>query len=104
MNIENQPNNIVTDLDRQERSAKFFGSECGLTVLTSQPIVYGGRSPQLNLKPEHLQEWSDSAVNPDLVKLNVKSLSESEPYDYLFNELSDSERRNGGILRDKWLK
>ena len=62
------------------------------------------RSLQSNLKPEHLQEWLDSAVDPDLVKLNVKSLSGFEPYEYLLYGLPDSERRNDGRLRDKWLK
>ena len=86
MNTKNQHNNIIAYQDRQ------FG-------LASQP-----QSPDPNLKPEHLQEWRDSAVDPDLVKLNVKSLSRFEPYEYLFYGLPDSERRNDGRLRDKWLK
>jgi len=54
--------------------------------------------------PSHLQEWVESAVNPDLIGLNVISLSGVEPYDRLLYGLPESQRRNDGRLRDKWLK
>ena len=56
------------------------------------------------INQSHFQEWLDSAVGPELVKLNVKSLSRFEPYDRLLYALPDSERRNDGRLRDKWLR
>ena len=54
--------------------------------------------------PSHLQEWIESAVNPDLIRLNVVSLSGIEPYARLLYGLPMSQRRNDGRLRDKWLK
>ncbi|MEL6499862.1 MAG: plasmid replication protein, CyRepA1 family [Cyanobacteria bacterium J06623_1] len=56
------------------------------------------------LKEQHLQEWLDSAVDPELARLNVESLSGFEPYEKLLYALPDSERRNDGRLRDRWLK
>jgi Domain of unknown function (DUF3854) len=53
----------------------------------------------------HWHEWvTDSAVDPYLTSLNVVSLSNFEPYERLLYALSDSDRRNDGRLRDKWLK
>jgi Domain of unknown function (DUF3854) len=54
--------------------------------------------------PIHHQEWIDSAVARDLIDLNVKSLQDFEPYDYLLYALPDSDRRNDGRIRDKILK
>ena len=56
------------------------------------------------LAPNHLQEWFNSGVDESLVRLNVVSLSEYQPYEYLCYGLPNSERRNDGRLRDKWLK
>ena len=43
----------------------------------------------------HWQEWIDSAVNPAITSLNVRSLSGDQPYDYLL--YSDKiKRRNDG--------
>ena len=59
----------------------------------------------LHIKESHWNEWViDSAVDPELTSLNVVSLSGFEPYDRLLYGLPDSERRNGGRLRDKWLR
>ena len=97
MNTKNQYNNIIADRDRQERLAES-------QRLASQPLVYGERAPYPNLKLEHLQELVEgSGVDPDLAKLNVKSLSGTEIYEYLLYELPNSERRNDGRLRDKHL-
>ena len=54
--------------------------------------------------PSHLQEWIESTVNPDLIRLNVISLSGVEPLDRLLYGLPATSRRNDGRLRDKWLK
>jgi hypothetical protein len=51
-----------------------------------------------------LAEWINSTVSPDLIKLNVKSLRGYEPLNYLLYALPDSDRRNDGRLRDKWLR
>ena len=53
---------------------------------------------------KHFQEWVNSAVEPDIVNLNVISLSQFEPYDQLLYALPDKERRNDGRIRDKWLR
>lgn len=61
------------------------------------------RPPHIN--ESHWDEWvNKSAVDPDLISLNVVSLSGYEPLDYLLYGLPDSERRNDGRLRNKWLK
>lgn len=54
--------------------------------------------------PKHLNEWLESAVNPEIATLNIISLAEFEPYDYLLYALPDKERRNDGRIRDKWLR
>ena len=57
------------------------------------------------IKESHWDEWvSGSAVDPDLTALNISSLSGYEPLDYLLYGLPNSERRNDGRLRDKWLR
>jgi hypothetical protein len=58
-----------------------------------------------HINESHWQEWvTESGIDPELTKLNLISLKDYEPYDYLLYGLSDSERRNDGRLRDKWLK
>ncbi|WP_158260630.1 plasmid replication protein, CyRepA1 family [Pleurocapsa sp. CCALA 161] len=61
------------------------------------------RMPETTV-PHHFAEWLDSAVDPDLIRLNVLSLEDTNPLEYLLYALPDSERRNDGRLRDKWLK
>jgi hypothetical protein len=53
--------------------------------------------------PHHLTEWSDSSVDEHLTTLNLISLSGFTTYQYLLYGLPNSERRNDGRLRDKWL-
>jgi Domain of unknown function (DUF3854) len=53
---------------------------------------------------QYYQEWLNSAVDSDIIRLNVQPLSETTPYEYLLYGLPDSERRNDGRLRDYWLK
>ena len=56
-----------------------------------------------NLDPNHDQEWLNSQVAPEVIALNVKTLSDTAAYPYLLYGLPDSERRNDGRLRDYWL-
>lgn len=51
----------------------------------------------------HQQEWLNSKIAPDLIALNLQSLTGTNPYEYLFYGLPYSERRNDGRIRDKWL-
>jgi hypothetical protein len=52
---------------------------------------------------KHFSEWINSAVDNDLIKLNVKSLSGFEPYDRLLYGIDSLDRRNDGRIRDKIL-
>ncbi|WP_206817895.1 plasmid replication protein, CyRepA1 family, partial [Chroococcus sp. FPU101] len=52
----------------------------------------------------HYQEFLLSAIAPELIELNFKSLSGNEAYEHLLYGLPDDERRNDGRLRDNWLK
>lgn len=54
------------------------------------------------LDPAHLTEWLNSAVDLELIHRNVKSLSGTTAYDYLFYS-SNISRRNDGRLRDREL-
>ena len=55
------------------------------------------------LEHSHLTEWLDSAVDEEIIRLNVKSLEGYTPYDYLLYSPKIS-RRNDGRLRDRDLK
>ena len=63
------------------------------------------RDPNQNssIAPHHLTEWLESSVDEQLTTLNLISLSGLTTYEYLLYGLPDSERRNDGRLRDKWL-
>ena len=63
------------------------------------------RDPNQNchIAPHHLTEWLKSSVDEQLTTLNLISLSGLTTYEYLLYGLPDSERRNDGRLRDKWL-
>ena len=56
--------------------------------------------PKRFLEPPHLTEWLDSAVDEEIIRLNVKSLEGYTPYDYLLYSPKIS-RRNDGRLRDR---
>ncbi|MBD2471537.1 plasmid replication protein, CyRepA1 family [Nostoc sp. FACHB-145] len=56
-----------------------------------------------HLESHHLQEWLDSGVDEELIALNLRSLSDTTPYDYLLYSDKIS-RRNDGRLRDRDLK
>ncbi|MEH2340082.1 hypothetical protein [Nostoc sp.] len=51
----------------------------------------------------HLQEWRGSGIDEEIFHLNVRSLSETVPYEYLLYSPKIS-RRNDGRLRDRDLK
>ncbi|MDX2099677.1 MAG: hypothetical protein SFW36_18010, partial [Leptolyngbyaceae cyanobacterium bins.59] len=75
------------------------GSFIVLSIHVS-PIEQG---PPLHINSLHWQEWQASAVHPDLISRNVRSLSGTTPYDYLC--YSDQlERRNDGRLTDSLLR
>ena len=57
------------------------------------------RPPHIN--ESHWNEWvNDSAVDPDLISLNIISLSNYEPHERLLYNLPDRDRRNDGRVRD----
>ncbi|HEY9772165.1 MAG TPA: plasmid replication protein, CyRepA1 family [Coleofasciculaceae cyanobacterium] len=56
-----------------------------------------------SIQPNHLTEWRESSVDDRLTALNLLSLSGTEPQNHLFCFLPNSERRNDGRVRDKWL-
>ena len=56
-----------------------------------------------SIQPRHLTEWRDSSVDDRLTALNLLSLKGTEPKNHLFCFLPNSERRNDGRVRDKWL-
>ena len=56
-----------------------------------------------SIQPRHLTEWRDSSVDDQLTALNLLSLKGIEPQNHLFCFLPNSERRNDGRVRDKWL-
>ncbi|OYE00163.1 DUF3854 domain-containing protein [Nostoc sp. 'Peltigera membranacea cyanobiont' 232] len=63
------------------------------------------QNPNSQLAPNHWHEWVvNSAVDPKLTALNVRSLSGSEVYEYLLYALPQTARRNDGRLRDGYLK
>lgn len=58
--------------------------------------------PKLN--DRHEREWLNSAVDPQIIALNVISLEGLTPLEYLLYALPQSERRNDGRLREKYLR
>ncbi|KAB8318239.1 DUF3854 domain-containing protein [Tolypothrix campylonemoides VB511288] len=56
------------------------------------------------LEPLHRTEWLNSAVDEEIVRLNVKSLSCYTPLEYLLYALPQNARRNDGRLRDSYLR
>ena len=56
------------------------------------------------LRASHLNEWLASAVHPEIIRLNVASLSGDAAYESLLYGLPDSERLNTGRLSSGWLR
>lgn len=50
------------------------------------------------INANHQQEWADSAIAPNLISLNLRSVDGEEAYDHLIYNIAD--RRNDGRLRD----
>ena len=55
------------------------------------------------IQPHHLTEWRESSVDDRLTALNLLSLQGTQAKNHLFSFLPNSERRNDGRVRDKWL-
>lgn len=53
---------------------------------------------------KHIKEWLNSAVNQNIIDLNVVSLFNLEAYDRLLYAIPASDRRNDGRIRDKLLR
>jgi len=68
-------------------------------VLTEQQIFIS--TPEID--QAHRDEWLASAIDPEIIALNLRSLSGTTPYEYLLYSLNIS-RRNDGRLRDGDLK
>lgn len=68
-------------------------------MLTEQNLAIC--TPEIDKK--HWDEWLSSAIDPELIDLNLRSLWETTPYEYLFYSPNIS-RRNDGRLRDGVLK
>jgi hypothetical protein len=56
------------------------------------------------IQPHHLTEWRSSSVDDQITALNLLSLEGTQAQDRLFSFLPNSERRNDGRVRDKWLR
>ncbi|MCA2553025.1 MAG: DUF3854 domain-containing protein [Microcystis sp. M04BS1] len=56
------------------------------------------------LKPSHFQEWRSSAVDPEIIELNVESLSGDAAFESLLYGLPNTARTNTGRLSSGWLK
>ncbi|MUG98745.1 DUF3854 domain-containing protein [Scytonema sp. UIC 10036] len=54
--------------------------------------------------PSHLHEWFASAVDEDIIRLNVKSLEGNSALEHLLYALPENARRNDRRLRDKYLR
>ena len=57
-----------------------------------------------HLESRHLEEWLNSGVDEDIIRLNLESLEGDEAIYNLLYALPQTERRNDGRLRDKYLK
>ena len=53
---------------------------------------------------QHFEEWSDSGVSPEIIKLNVKSIAGQQIIDHLkLNSLPDYRLRNyASVLKGGW--
>lgn len=61
--------------------------------------------PLSQIKEHHRKEWViDSGVDPKITALNIVSLQDEEPYEYLLYNLPEKERRNTGVLKTKHLQ
>ena len=61
-------------------------------------------SQQAKIFDRHYREWIESAVDPEIIRLNVESLSGDAAYEALLYGLPNSERLNNGRLATGWLR
>ena len=71
----------------------------------SQPGAFNDADNNFSnsIQPHHLTEWRESSVDDQLTALNLLSLKGTQAENHLFCFLPNSERRNDGRVRDKWL-
>ena len=61
--------------------------------------------PPDHIKESHRHEWiTGSGIDQKLTSLNLISLSNYSPHEYLLYALGRSERRNDGRLNERWLR
>lgn len=99
---EIKPNITHLPTRGQEITERGDEGEIPTTPTDSHPSVPYFQSERF-LEHSHLTEWLDSAVDEEIIRLNVKSLEGYTPYDYLLYSPKIS-RRNDGRLRDRDLK
>jgi hypothetical protein len=73
----------------------------------STPIEYGYRTELP--KPDHIsqphwQEWLDSSVDPEIIKLNVRSLFGDEAYRYLIPDPTAATGRSHPDAQWRWIR
>lgn len=56
------------------------------------------------IKPAHLNEWLASAVDPEIISLNVESLGGDAAYEALLYGVPNTARTNTGRLSSGWLR
>lgn len=99
---KNKPNITYLPTRGQGVTERGDEGEIPTTPTDSHPSVPYFQSERF-LEHSHLTEWLDSAVDEEIIRLNVKSLEGYTPYDYLLYSPKIS-RRNDGRLRDRDLK
>ncbi|TVQ44264.1 MAG: DUF3854 domain-containing protein [Gloeocapsa sp. DLM2.Bin57] len=62
------------------------------------------RQKHNRINHQNLLEWLSSCVDTELINQNVISLDESAAFEHLLYGLDNTERRNDGRLRDRWLR
>ena len=53
---------------------------------------------------QHLTDWAQSAIDPDIIDLNFRSIDQEEAFHFIKPNLQSSDRRNDGRLRDGLLR
>lgn len=56
------------------------------------------------IEKAHIEEWNQSAVDPEITKLAIESIKGGRVYEELFEFRGEEIRRNDGRLRDGFLK
>ena len=61
------------------------------------------RSHSSVIKESHFQEWLKSGIDPEIINLNLKSISGDSAYAHLLYGLDNTARTNTGRLTKRWL-